>query len=275
MVDLLRRLIKKCRDEGTTTAVNESISYLKYALPHTVGKMGCYSNYYYWNKIIYLNNKRWKYNAVANPFKIIWVNPDEITHITGRKPFPGRFQWIHSGLIKSGDWDVHNELFENKLIYKAIKKRYTDNVPWDETEFVNQIKGEISEGIVNWRGVRTNHDIDKECDDVDRLFQDIYSNGYKTSEELLTSGVLNERESDLPDRYLKYDEVAIDIGRNGQFLFVDGRHRLSIAKVLNLDKIPVRVVARHKDWQEIREDAFQTKTLCSEIHDHPDLQDLI
>ena len=275
MTDLFNRLIKKCRDEGITTAVHESICYLKYVILHTIGKNRFYDSDYYWDILIWLNSKKWKYNATADPFKIIWINPNEIKDVTGRKPFPGRFQWIHSGLIMSGKWDVNNNSFDDKLIYKAMKNRYKNDYTWEKTEFIQKVKSDISDGILNWRGVKTGSEIDRQCNEVDHLFQNISTSGFKTSSELLKSGLMNTNKRQLPDKYLKHDEIAVDINRNGKFLFVDGRHRLSAAKILDLDEIPVRVVARHSEWQKIRENVSQNKSLHPELSNHPDLQNLL
>jgi ParB-like chromosome segregation protein Spo0J len=41
------------------------------------------------------------------------------------------------------------------------------------------------------------------------------------------------------------NEILVDVGRDGTPLFVSGRHRLSLAKLLGLDTVPVAV--RHPD----------------------------
>ncbi|ELY51869.1 hypothetical protein C494_02011 [Natronorubrum bangense JCM 10635] len=67
------------------------------------------------------------------------------------------------------------------------------------------------------------------------------------------------------------DEVTVDVGRNGELLHVDGIHRLTVAKLLDLNEIPVVFLIRHKEWTEYRE------KLCEgdePIPDHPDLRDL-
>lgn len=44
------------------------------------------------------------------------------------------------------------------------------------------------------------------------------------------------------------NEILVDVGRDGELLLVDGRHRLSIAKILGLDEIPVVKHVRHEQW---------------------------
>ena len=53
------------------------------------------------------------------------------------------------------------------------------------------------------------------------------------------------------------DDILIDVSRDGELLFVDGRHRLSIAKILGIDKIPVRVLVRHEKWVKKLEREFK------------------
>jgi len=58
------------------------------------------------------------------------------------------------------------------------------------------------------------------------LFQSILTKGYVQNE--------NER------------AIEIAIGRSGEYFFVDGRHRLAIAKHLKIKEIPVDLVYQHK-----------------------------
>ena len=59
-----------------------------------------------------------------------------------------------------------------------------------------------------------------------------------------TNGVFNPSNID--------DEIIISIGRNGDLLFSDGAHRLAIAKLLNIHKIPAKIAVRHKLWIKFR-----------------------
>jgi hypothetical protein len=72
------------------------------------------------------------------------------------------------------------------------------------------------------------------------------------------------------------DEVAVHIGRDGEFLFSDGRHRLAIAQILGIPRIPVVVCWRHRDWHQFKKDIYK---YAMKYHDgkiyqpitHPDL----
>lgn len=46
------------------------------------------------------------------------------------------------------------------------------------------------------------------------------------------------------------DEVKVDIARDGSYRFVDGRYRLSLAKIAGIDEIPAVVVVRHEQLMD-------------------------
>lgn len=68
-------------------------------------------------------------------------------------------------------------------------------------------------------------------------------------------------------------EVLVDIGRDGSLLLGNGRHRLAIAKLLEVDAIPVGVLVRHADWI-VHRDAVADGERVPDDPEHPDLADL-
>ena len=60
-------------------------------------------------------------------------------------------------------------------------------------------------------------------------------------------------------------------------MFMDGRHRLAIARLLGLPRIPVKIILRHASWVEFQERIWQyaeqqkTGKIYQRIH-HPDLE---
>ena len=230
--------------------------------------------------LVWYNSRKWKYSAISNPYKIIWIDPDQIKYITGRDPYPGRFQWQQIGRIAKGNWDRSTEKFCDLLLYQAMEERYQNGVDWSETEFINRLNDNIAEGKPTWKNVSSRSDIERGCEKVDRIYDNIRTEGYKTVPVLIRSGVIDPEKRVVPEEMVQHDEIAVDIGRNGQFLFVDGRHRLAIAKILNLEEIPVRVSARHAEWQKIRdrvERANSPEELPESVRtylDHPDLADV-
>jgi hypothetical protein len=46
------------------------------------------------------------------------------------------------------------------------------------------------------------------------------------------------------------DEIAACVNRSGKLLFLNGKHRLAMAKALDLKRVPIVIVAIHRAWTE-------------------------
>jgi len=153
--------------------------------------------------------------------------------------------------IRGGDWDLKVKKFEKSTKFRYIKKYHESNKVPNKKEVVPE-----------WQ-TSEQHLIKYE-----RLYQSIKKNGFKTQEEVSDGkGVLNE--------------INILIGRDGKLIVKSGFHRVSIAKVLNLDSVPIYIKARHEDWQRLRDEAWRTSSveqLSTEVrrhHSHPDIHSAI
>jgi len=154
-----------------------------------------------------------------------------------------------------GTWDHGERPIKDSDIYKAVQEHFVKGTPW--VEFRSILK----------RLENDENDISDICLKYDKLYYQIQQNGYKSQQELL------ENPQGLNNGLFLHtlDEVTVDIGRNGELLHVDGIHRLTIAKILGLEKIPIVFLVRHKDWMEFREELCKSD---DSIPDHPDLRDL-
>lgn len=274
MKQVVHRVSRSYKREGIYLTLLKMVRYIAYSAVDRVGKLGLYSNTYFRNILIIMNSRLRLYDARPDPFKIYWIDPNEIQFITGRGPNPGKFKWAQIGLIKDGEWDRSDQSFKAMPLYQGLKERYCQKKSWDECEFIEKVTSQLKDDRPNdWkRRFRSKKDLQRHCDKVDKLYSSILNEGYKKGTELF--------DPSQPD-IKRYNEVTIDIGRDGEFLFVDGRHRLSIAKILELDEIPVRVAARHSQWQEVRERVAAAESpdevseSIAEHLDHPDLQHVI
>lgn len=271
---IIHRALLVYRNEGVTSTINKSARFVLRYIRHVLGTKGLYGSQRYRELLHWWNSR--PYSAVADPFKIIHVDPTDITHVTGRGPNPGRFQWQDLGKVQGGDWDQSHERVEDLPVAQALRERFEDGKEWKDIEFIQHVLEQAERGHVIWRGCASETDVWKACAQVDRLYKHIQDQGYRNKKELAQQGEQS------PDKYVdgdgfnRYDEVVVDIGRDGQFLFVDGRHRLAISKILGIDEIPVRISARHTEWQQIREDlSNRSSTYRPEVEGHPDLQDLV
>lgn len=137
------------------------------------------------------------------------------------------------GSIRGGDWDLNQYPLSELGIFEAIRQRYEEGADWQEIPYFDEIRDAIVSGRPRFK-YRTIDDIPRQWRRIDRLYEAIARDGYRSQEEL---GTLRP-----------WDEIMVAIDRHGRFVFVDGRHRLAIARVLRLDRVPMIVALRHESW---------------------------
>ena len=78
-------------------------------------------------------------------------------------------------------------------------------------------------------------------------------------------------------------EIGVNIDRDGRYLFNDGTDALAIAKAQRLQRVPVKVRVRHRQWMEFRNFMWSlsegggASTRAKHLYQnpvHPDLQDI-
>lgn len=196
----------------------------------------------------------------ADPFKIIWVDPNKIKN-SSKNGWPLRL-----GRVKNGDWDQNTRGFFQRTIPKSIKLYFVENKSWKNTPLHKNFIKKINKDGSAW-GYNSPKEFYQRCSDIEELYQNIKHEGYYLQEELDGSKKGNKNGSD-PHPILD-EEIRIDIGRDGELLWRNaGQHRLSIAKILNIKKVPVYVVCRHTQWEKFRQKRGVKKQMKEE---HPDL----
>jgi len=185
---------------------------------------------------------------IPNPSKVYLISPERIKYHTNyrknkdaeRLPFVARvFPPNMRGKVVDGDWDMTNWEFTGLIVYKSLKERIKKGVDWQETEFYKDVLRGVDSGEFSW-GIKNKDDLDDRCKFLDSLYESIRDNGFR-----INRSICNKNST--------YDEIDVNIGRNGEYLFQNGVHRLSIAKILGIKYVPVMVFVRHKEWQDFRE----------------------
>ncbi|WP_232702085.1 hypothetical protein [Halobacterium wangiae] len=214
---------------------------------------------------------RVRYDAPIDPYRLIEVDPHDIEHVVGRR----QPMFRDAGQVVAGNWDQTDLRFEEMDVYRAYRRHFEEGVPWSETDFFERVVGEMAEGRERW-GCHTRAEFEARCERLDDLYERIAEEGYCSQAELLETDEASPiRDPDRLKTERYKDEIAVHVGRDGDLLFVDGRNRLSIAKLLDLDEIRVRVLRRHTEWQAVR-DAYVRGDLPREEHEpHPDLDPLV
>ena len=144
--------------------------------------------------------------------------------------------------IFDGDWDAEDkrpiEDYLSRYIYSStIIRIYRDGVPYRETDQYREIANAVARGrFDDWRarGCRSDDDITRYFEDLDRIFQSIRAGGYRSQTELGSP--------------TWWDEIKVFIDRNGELhkRAGAGHHRLAMARLLGIETVPVLVIGIHK-----------------------------
>ena len=189
----------------------------------------------------------------ADPYAVRHVKTDKITHVSNLEGTKRR------GWVMDGNWDQNVDRFLDRPIPNSIEQHFSNGVNWEETALADEYDD--------------TEQFQQKCEYIEQLHEQIVTQGFQCQRELLItdpeaawSGV-NTTISPVTN------EITVDVGRNGEVLFnMLGKHRLSIAKVTGVEKVPVMVSCRHTDWQRIRElDQYEN---AEGKEGHPDLIDL-
>lgn len=190
-----------------------------------------------------------------------YVNPFEINHTVSRfdDTWKGNTVW-HFGTVSGGDWDKDGySVQERSQIYPILKQRVSDGLEFEEIpEFQEHVRIIKGGGFID--GSTTPEEYLQRWRQIEAIYYGIKEGGYITQAELGSDNLL--------------DEVRVQIGRKGEFLLEEGRHRLAIAQLLDLDEIPVIVTRRHEEWEALRQDLIKILLQRGFIHqpfNHPDL----
>lgn len=205
--------------------------------------------------------------STAEPFKRLWIAPEDIEFVSGNitKTDPGAyhlecgdpFHFITRGLapVIDGDWDQQSSRFTEFSEYSAVHEVYNRNGQWKDTQLFENHRKRIKAGYRSYGCYRVT-DLTEKMMELDKLLNSIDQQGYQSQMKLGGHPA---------------DEIRVNIGRNGNFLYnSEGRHRLAIAKVLGVKKIPVIVHVRHAQWEQTRKCLQRQSELTSnkEYNEH-------
>lgn len=142
------------------------------------------------------------------------------------------------GLIINGDWDVNRfNFFDDSITHSAFRERFLQNKLWSDTLYYKRLQILLNKKGCGRGNTKTFEEYKKKyLKKWDNLYQDIKNNGYKTQKELGKSSIAKE--------------IEVGISRKGEILLIDGKHRFSIAKILDIEKIPVIVNVWQKEYIE-------------------------
>lgn len=195
----------------------------------------------------------------ADPFRLVSIDPHRLERSI-LETAPKRPQW---GRVQGGDWDRRWEPFENRAVAIAIRQHFEEDVPWQETPLFTAYCDQL-ERFGNAWGYRSLEGFDRRCRSIEALYESIRIHGYRRQATL--AGI-----DGAEPLSCRMDEINVDIGRDGTFYWrAYGQHRLAIAKLLDLESVPVLFHRRHRTWQA-RRDQYRARIEHNEGDTHPDL----
>lgn len=202
------------------------------------------------------------YKSPVRPDRIVDISPTLVTHKPRVSPPKSR---IPPTAIASGTWDIDLTPITADIVFRAFSAHFKDGIPWQATGYVDFLQTDTSEHASS----TTREALDR-CAAMDELYDRIDTHGYLPQRELEARGLHVDRISQLT-RPPAYREVCVDVTRSGELVWHGGMHRLVIAQLLGVPKIPVRINTRHEQWQDYREMVWNRGTIDAGQVDHPDL----
>ena len=182
-----------------------------------------------------------KGKIISNPDEVVYVLTDSIEeYAVDIAPTGKKLQRYYNigfirqrivGWIENGNWDNNTKRYDDQPHFSIFKERFVEGKEWEETGyhkwFHELLRNEGTvRGCMNWAEFK---------EKFMRVWDDIYNhtikNGYNVNRILMPR-----------------DNIQVVVSRQGKILFNDGRHRLSIAKILNLKEVPVIVNYWHKEF---------------------------
>jgi SAM-dependent methyltransferase len=152
----------------------------------------------------------------------------------------GRSQqrWL-VGEVAGGDWDLPQVRLDALPVFESVFERVVDRVPWEGTRYYMEARQAIERGEPFYK-ITTNDDLERVLARTDSLIASMARDGFRSQEELQTGR--------------GWDEIITAIDRDGHIVFVDGRHRLAVARALGIERVPTVVAVRHRSWVQLKQE---------------------
>lgn len=177
--------------------------------------------------------------------------------------------WPQWGRVVGGDWDREWEPFDERAVARGIRQRFAEGRAWRQTALFDAYVDQLERFGTAW-GYTSLDAFERRCAEVEALYESIRTRGYRR-QRALRGG---DRGATVATRT---DEINVDVARDGTLCWrAYGQHRLAMAKVLDVETVPVLVHRRHRGWQDVRERVrSEGGEFPATVLNHPDLRDVV
>ena len=215
-VSKLKTIVNSYQSNGISNVYKTICEYCRREYPFTMAKLRYY-------------RQQFTSGLPFHPFAIYNVDPEAIEYHIEWRTFK-TFQ--NAGRVRNGDWDRDVEPFESQGKYILLHRYF---------------EGELDAEDLTYDCLRDHGYPDDEATEyVEYGYAEYLDNLY---ESIRDEGIWLYPPDSIELPTAKYDYVAVDIGRDGELIHDNnGCHRLSIARILGFDQIPVRINAIHREW---------------------------
>lgn len=199
-----------------------------------------------------MRRAKWRYRyhprSVPDPDRTYHLDPAAVDYAIWHFDMREHFGRKPGNDVLGGDWDLLKVPFEETYIYRGLFARFAEGREWAETEYYSVVRD----------AAHRPDDPLEYLSQYDEMFEDMRENGFRDG-----------------------NEIVVHIGRAGEYIRFNGFHRVSMAKILDIDAIPARVSLRHRRWQRVR-DEFARAESAADLPDrllehvgHPDLREFV
>lgn len=163
-----------------------------------------------------------------DPHRVLWVAPSDVVATTAV-----RLDVPSAGRVVAGDWDLDAVPLRSLALWRGLEQRIVDGRAWEETELARTDLAPEAPNV-GTRARTTDPALRAErWRRLDALVASLRRDGWLAHHDI---GAPFER------------EMAVAVARDGALLRDrGGLHRLIIAQLIGLERIPYRVLTEHPD----------------------------
>lgn len=195
----------------------------------------------------------------------------------------------HFDQVLDGEPIGRGVAFEKGEIYRSFKMVFNKGRSWTDTPFFKGAARRIARGERLWNCTTPEELRERLERDIGALHRSMRTHGFLSQAQIARRAADDPAQDadiaafarpDYPSRIRDNHEIKLGVNEAGDLLFLDGRHRFAVARLLRLSGIPCRIVFRHRDWVDQRRILAEAATASAGdatplyAPEHPDLTGL-
>jgi 2-polyprenyl-3-methyl-5-hydroxy-6-metoxy-1,4-benzoquinol methylase len=185
-------------------------------------------------------NYYYAYKKSNAPGKVYWISPERIilsTNFQNETRLSPSYKKNAQKKTNDDNWDKVSVNFTDFEIYQNIKQTIEHDEKLRNADFFRTILTKAKSPNF-WDATNSSN--------IQKLFE------YLHSLKVIPRHWIENHRHYHHFRKSYANTIDVNIGRNGDYFFQNNVYLLSIAKVLRVELVPVRVFVRHQEWQKLK-----------------------